>query len=218
VKRSLAPLNVAAARDAFSRPGIARAVLVNFVLILSFAMLDQTFRFFNKDAFGMSALETGLVLAFIGVIAAGVQGGLIRPLAKRFDESALIRIGTFLQAIAFAALALAPTLGRVMLYVGGGTLALGNGLTQPSVAAYVSKRADPRAQGNTLGTNQSVSSLARVFGPAFAGWIYGALGIRWPYIFASVGMLLATLVALSLPSTAKATPESEAPPAPPELT
>jgi MFS family permease len=197
-RRSLAPLNIAAARDAFARPGIALAVLVNFILILSFTVLDQTFRFFTEDKFGMTALETGLVLCFIGVVAALVQGGLIRPLAKRFDEATLIRMGTSIQAAAFAGLASAPTFGRGMLYAAGGLLALGNGLTQPSVSAYVSKRADPKAQGGTLGTNQSAGSLARVFGPILGGWLYGALGARWPYIAGALGMVVATLVALYL--------------------
>lgn len=197
-KRSLAPLNLAAARAAFARPGIALAVLVNFVLVLSFTVLDQTFRFFNKDMFQMSALDTGMVLGFIGVVAAGVQGGLIRPLAKRFDESKLIRIGTALQALAFAGLAASPSFGRGALYAAGGLLAVGNGLTQPSIAAYVSKRADPREQGATLGTNQSASSLARMFGPALGGWLYGSFGPRSPYLAGAVGMAAATLIALAL--------------------
>ncbi len=199
-KRSFSPLNLAAAREAFARPGIARAVFVNFILVLSFTVLDQTFRFFTDDKFGMTPLETGLVLCFIGVVAAGVQGGLIRPLAKRVDESTLIRSGTAIQALAFAGLAASPSYGRTALYVAGGLLALGNGLTQPSISAYVSKRADPRAQGATLGTSQSVASLARVFGPAFGGWLYGTLGARSPYVAGALGMVLATLVALALKS------------------
>jgi predicted MFS family arabinose efflux permease len=66
------------------------------------------------------------------------------------------------------------------------------------VSAYVSKRADPRAQGNTLGTNQSAASLARTFGPALGGWCYGALGPRSPYVWAAVGMAVALVVALGL--------------------
>jgi DHA1 family tetracycline resistance protein-like MFS transporter len=197
-KRSLAPLNLEAAREAFARPGIALAVLVNFVLILSFTVLDQTFRFFTEDRFGMTALETGLVLCFIGVIAALVQGGLIRPLAKRFDEAQLIRAGTAIQALAFVGLAASPSLGRGALYAAGGLLALGNGLTAPSVSAYVSRRADPQAQGGTLGTNQSAASLARVFGPALGGWLYGSFGSRSPYVAGAVGMVVATIIALFL--------------------
>jgi MFS transporter, DHA1 family, tetracycline resistance protein len=199
--RSLAPLSFAAAREAFARPGIPEAVVVNFVLVLSFTVLDQTFRFFTADNFALSALDTGIVFCFIGVVAAGVQGGLIRPLAKRFDEPVLIRSGTVIQAVGFVLLALSPALGRVALYAAGGVLAVGNGLTQPSVAAYVSKRADPAAQGGTLGTNQSAASLARVFGPMLGGWLYGTLGSRSPYFAGAAGMVVATLVALALRPT-----------------
>lgn len=200
-ERSLSPLNLEAAREAFARPGIARAVFVNFVLVVSFTVLDQTFRFFTNDKFGMTALDTGLVLCFIGVVAAGVQGGLIRPLAKRYGEPSLIRVGTGLQALAFAALAMSPSYGRLALYAAGGLLAVGNGLTQPSISAYVSQRADPTAQGATLGTNQSAASLARVFGPALGGWLYGSLGPSSPYVAGAVGMVIATVVALSLQSS-----------------
>lgn len=200
-KRSLSPLNVAAAREALARPGVAQAILVNFVIVLSFTVLDQTFRFFNKDMFGMSATSTGLVLAMVGIVAAGVQGGLIRPLARRYDEAVLTRFGTVIQAVAFAGFAISPSIGRSALIVSGCLLALGNGLTQPSVAAYVSKRADPRAQGGTLGTNQSFASLARMFGPAFGGWVYGEFGPRSPYVCGAIGMTLASVVALSLRST-----------------
>jgi MFS family permease len=198
-KRRLVPLDLEAAREAFALPGIARAVLVNFTIVLSFTLLDQTFRFFNKDVFGLSAVQTGLLLAFIGVVAAGVQGGLIRPLAKRFPEATLIRSGTLLQGLAFAGIAASPTLGGMpTLIASGALLAIGNGLTQPSVAAYVSKRAATHTQGSTLGTNQAAASLARVFGPALGGALYGALGPRSPYVTSALGMLVATLVALSL--------------------
>lgn len=198
VKRSLSPLNLAAAREAFARPGVAMAILVNFAITISFTVLDQTFRFFNKDLFGMTALDTGAVLAFIGVVAALVQGGIIRPLSKRFDEALLIRAGTGIQALAFAAIAAAPAYGRPALYVAGGLLAVGNGMTQPSVGAFISRRADPKEQGATLGTNQSAASLARMFGPSLGGWLYGALGPRSPYVFAAIGMVLAMCVALGL--------------------
>lgn len=200
-KRSLAPFDVAAAREALARPGIANAVLVNFVMILSFTILDQTFRFFNADLFGMGALDTGLVLTFVGVIAALVQGGLIRPLSRRYDEAVLIRVGALLQGLAFAGFVAAPSFGKVALYAASALLALGNGLTQPSVSAYVSKRADPMAQGSTLGTNQSFASLARMFGPGLGGWLYGAFGARSPYVLSSIGMFLACIVALRLEPT-----------------
>ena len=87
--RRLVPLDIKAAREAFAMPGVAQAVLVNFLIVLSFTNLDQTFRFYNKDVFQMTPLQTGLVLAAVGVVAAGVQGGVVRraPGASRRSTS-----------------------------------------------------------------------------------------------------------------------------------
>src|SRR5580704_7589855 len=103
-RRKLSPLNVAAMREAFALPGVALAVAVNFLVILSFTNLDQTFTFFCGDLFGIDERGTGYVLAFIGVVAAIVQGGLVRPLSKRFQEATLMRAGALVQAVAFACL------------------------------------------------------------------------------------------------------------------
>jgi MFS family permease len=198
-RRRLAPLNVEAMRGAFALPGVAVAVAVNFLVVLSFTNLDQTFTFFCGDVFGIDERGTGYVLAFIGVVAAGVQGGLVRPLAKRFDEARLMRAGALVQSLAFAGFVGAATLdARPLLYASGALLALGNGLTQPTTSAYISKRAPADQQGGTLGTNQSFASLARTFGPALGGWLYGSLGARAPYAAASLGMVLAFALAMRL--------------------
>jgi DHA1 family tetracycline resistance protein-like MFS transporter len=198
-RRKLTPLNVEATRDAFALPGVALAVGVNFLVILSFTNLDQTFTFFCGDLFGIDERGTGYVLAFIGVVAAIVQGGLVRPLSKRFTELGLMRSGAFTQAVAFAGLAGAGTTGsRAVLLASSGLLALGNGLTQPSTAALISRRAPPDRQGGTLGVNQSFASLARTFGPATGGWLYANIGPRAPYASASIGMVIALALATGL--------------------
>jgi DHA1 family tetracycline resistance protein-like MFS transporter len=204
-RRTLAPLNLDAMRAAFSIRGVALAVAVNFLVILSFTNLDQTFTFFCNDVFGIDERGTGYVLAFIGVVAAAVQGGLVRPLAKRFDEAWLMRAGTLVQAAAFAGLVGAATAGmRGLLYAAGALLAVGNGLTQPTTAAFISRRAPADRQGGTLGVNQSFASLARTFGPALGGWLYASFGVRAPYSAASLGMLVALVIALALPRAADA--------------
>ena len=202
-RRSLAPLNVGAMRDAFALPGVALAVAVNFLVILSFTNLDQTFTFFCADGFAIDERGTGYLLAFIGVVAALVQGGLVRPLSKRVTEAALIRAGLVLQCAAFAGLVGAAVLAsRAALYAAGAVLAVGNGLTQPATPALISRSAPPDRQGATLGVNQSFASLARTFGPATGGWLYASFGPRSPYVIASVGMGLALLLALGLRKSA----------------
>ena len=198
-RRRLTPLNLEAMRAAFSIPGVGLAVAVNFLVVLSFTNLDQTFTFFCGDVFGIDERGTGYVLAFIGVVAAAAQGGLVRPLSKRVDEATLMRAGALLQAIAFAGLVVAAALAqRSALYASGAILALGNGLTQPTTSAFISRRAPVDRQGGTLGVNQSFASLARTFGPALGGWLYGSLGVRAPYTAASLGMVLALGLAMGL--------------------
>ncbi len=197
--RKLAPLNLHAMREAFALPGVGLAIGVNFIAVLSFTNLDQTFTFFCGDLFGIDEGGTGFVLAFIGIVAAAVQGGLVRPLSRRFDEPSLIRAGTLLQAVAFAGLVAAGGVAsRALLFASGGLLALGNGLTQPSTSAFISRRAPADRQGGTLGANQSVASLARTFGPALGGWLYTSVGGRAPYVAASIGMVVALALAMEL--------------------
>jgi MFS family permease len=204
-RRQITPLSTEAIRRAFALPGVALAAGVNFLVVLSFTNLDQTFTFFCGDLFGIDEQGTGYVLAFIGIVAVAVQGGLVRVLSPRVEETVLIRAGAFVQAIAFAGLVGAATMGaRVALYGAGGLLALGNGLTQPGISAFISKRAPADQQGNTLGTNQSFASLARAFGPAIGGWLYASIGPRAPYTAASVGMLVALSLAMGLRKANKA--------------
>jgi MFS transporter, DHA1 family, tetracycline resistance protein len=208
-KRRMTPLDLQALKQALGRPGIGIMVLVNFLTVLSFTNLDQTFRFFTGDTFGMKRLGTGLILMFIGICAALVQGGLIRRLSGKVSEVLLVRAGLVFQIIGFVLMAMAPELGVYSLYVSGAFLALGNGMTQPSTSAYISKRAAEHEQGELLGSNQSMASLARMFGPATGGFLYGNVGHRAPYIFAAFGMALASVAALGLKkSAASPTPGS----------
>ncbi len=198
-QRSLSPLRMEALRGAIALPGVALAIGVNFLVIVSFTNLDQTFTFFCADLFGIDERGTGYVLAFIGIVAAGVQGGLVRSLSKRFAEATLISAGVLLQALAFAGLVVAGTFGaRALLFASGGLLALGNGLSQPSTSAFISRRAPADRQGATLGANQSLASLARTFGPALGGWLYTEAGARAPYVAASLGMVAALAFGIRL--------------------
>jgi MFS family permease len=198
-KRRLLPLNLESLRLSLALPGVGLAMAVNFLVILSFTNLDQTFTFFCADLFGIDERGTGYVLAFIGVVAAGVQGGLVRALSKRTDDAVLVQVGAFIQALAFAGLVAAGASGiRALLYASGAMLALGNGLTQPATAAFISRRAPADQQGGVLGTNQSFASLARTFGPAVGGFLYATIGPRSPYAAASAGMFVAFALAMRL--------------------
>jgi len=201
-RRRLAPLDLEAIRQAGRLPGVGLAVTIGASVIFWFAGLEQTFRLFTQDAFGMSVLGTGMVLTLVGVVSATVQGGLIHRLSRRYGEAKLVRAGAVVLAAGFAGIWACPSFGewsRAMLYLGSSLTAVGTGLLTPSLSSYVSRQAAADAQGTTLGVLQSMNALARVLGPLAAGLLYEFFGMRGPYSFGTAGMLVAGIIASRLP-------------------
>ena len=198
--RRAVPLDLAAIRAAVAVPGVGAAVFVNFAMVLWFAGMEQTFRLFTADGFGMSDAGTGHIFGIVGLVGAIVQGGLVRRLAPRFGEARLIHWGLGIQAAAFALLGLSSDFGRwgvLALYTSAGLIALGNGLTTPSLPAFASRRASVTTQGVTLGALQSASALARAAGPLVGGALYATIDPRAPYLAGAIGLAAAGLLALA---------------------
>ena len=184
-------------RRVFGFPGLAIGIVLFFVATVSFANLEQTFALYVHDEFRLDAKATGYILGVVGVIAMVVQGGLIGRLNARFGEVRLVRVGNLLQAAGFCAIAYSAGHGLAVLYAGVVVMSFGNGLVNPSLSTYVSRRAPPAAQGESLGVMQSMGALARVVGPTFGGFLYGH-GHRLPYVSGAIGLCVAFVLALSI--------------------
>ena len=130
-------------------------------------MMEQVFALFFKFHLDLSVqdagLKTGYALAYVGLIAAAVQGGLIRKLAPRFGERKLLVTGLGLFSATLFFLPFGPSYASYFLLLL--PLAVGRSLIDPSTSALISKAAGADAQGRTFGTFQGLSSLARIVGP-----------------------------------------------------
>ncbi|HTB57964.1 MAG TPA: MFS transporter [Polyangia bacterium] len=198
--RRASPIDLAGFRAAISVPGIGVAVAINFMLFLWFSGMEQTFRLFTADGFGMSDAGTGRVFGLVGIVSALVQGGLVARMVPRFGEARLIQGGLGIQALAFALLGLSPLFGpsgKAALLVAAGLIALGSGLCSPTLPAFASRRASATTQGVTLGTLQSASALSRALGPIVGGALYAGIDPRAPYLVGAVGLALAAVLALT---------------------
>jgi MFS family permease len=198
--RRAVPLDLAAIRAAIAVPGIGAAVAVNFAMVLWFAGMEQTFNLFTMDGFGMSTAATGRIFGIVGVVGAIVQGGVVRRLAPRVGEARLVYWGLGIQAVAFALLGVSSDFGQLgvlALYTSAGLIALGNGLTTPSLPAFASRRATVTTQGVTLGALQSAAALARAAGPLVGGALYATIDPRAPYLAGAVGLAAAGVLALA---------------------
>ena len=197
-KRSRVPLNIAGMKTIFSQPFLGRAVIANFCIVLAFSGLEFTYAFFAKDRFELSMGQVGGLFVFMGFMGALIQGGFIRRAGSKYQDSHLALWGLSLQAIAFIFIALSPDFGFSTLVGASAILAIGNGLTQPSLSGFLSRRVQDNEQGTALGTHQSFSALARVFGPGLGGFLYQMLGSTAPFLAGAGINIIALGVAIGL--------------------
>ena len=109
--------------------------------------------------------DVGLVLAFVGVCAMVVQGGLVRPVVAKIGERAAMLSGLAAGAIGFAMYGYAPT--GAMFLIGVPVMALW-GFAQPSMSALMSARVEADEQGKLQGAAASLMALSGLAGP----WVF----------------------------------------------
>ena len=177
------------------RLSIALLFLVTFV----FAGMESTFALWSERAFGWGAAQNGYVFAYTGILAALVQGGLIRHLARRFGENRLVLQGAVALALGLLAIPFARSL--LPLLVAMALLAYGAGVSNPSLASLISLKSPAEERGSTLGISQSAASLARILGPALAGLAFALFGRSGPFLAGAAIMLGVLVLALRLPGT-----------------
>jgi len=157
--------------------------------------LTQPVEIASVDEILRAAPITGRYLAGIGIVSAIIQGGLIRRLVPRYGETKLAIAGPAILGLGLVGLALAPSWGFVVAACL--VLPIGFGLNNPSLSSLLSRAAPADEQGSYLGLNQSVSSLARMLGPAAAGFAFANFGPTSPFVMGAVLLLFSTFLALS---------------------
>jgi DHA1 family tetracycline resistance protein-like MFS transporter len=174
-----------------------------FFATVAFAMLTATFALFANHRFDFDARHTGYLFAYVGVLGAIIQGGLLGRLVKMFGDKPLAVVGTAIFAASLFALPMSNTVAILLLTSSG--IAIGNSLTTPTLNGLASKAVDAAGQGRVLGVMASVASLARIIGPPLGGLLLGwdadGHGLhygRTPYWTSGAVMLVAFLLATVL--------------------
>jgi len=167
-----------------------------FLTLLAVAGMEISVTLHARDRFGFRQIDMAYLFLFMGVIVAGIQGGLIGKLAKRVGEQGLILIGA---ASFTAGFMLVPSVWRVpLLYVVAFLIAIGQGLCYPSLTSLVSRVSPESERGSILGLATSVGSLARFLGPILAGVLYDLAEAAGAFYGGAVLMLCALLIAISM--------------------
>jgi len=167
-----------------------------FIALLAVAGMETSVTLHARDRFNFKPLDLAYFFLFMGVIVAGIQGGLIGKLSRRLGEKTLVAIGTASFTIG---LALIPGIYQVsMLYVVAFFLAVGQGLTYPSLMSMVTKASPAREHGSMLGLATAVGSLARFVGPIISGFLYDLAQAAGAFYGSAVLTFIALMIALSM--------------------
>lgn len=179
------------------------AILLFGLLTFAGTQMEVVFALFIQARHHYDAQHAGWLLALMGLVMVIVQGALIGPLSRRVGEVRLVILGAVTMSVALLMIGesahVGPMVGALVL------LALGMGVSTPSLSSLASRGARPDRRGATMGVYQSAASLARVVGPPVAGWTYDGLGIQVPFLSAAALALLAALGAMAWRAGAGAT-------------
>ena len=200
-------------------PNISALVNVNFLFLVGFTMMHGTFILFTSmepesGGLGWSERENGWVFAFIGLVGVVVQGGLIRPLVRRFSLRGLMLAGTVLTGIGIASIPYSSADMPMLIFLSFcAAFAIGNGIyspTQSSLLTFASKQGGHEL-GTIMGAQEGLGALARIIGPLLSAVIWSETvegsGL-WSYhtCFRVAGVIFLLAVSLQLTLTLKEEP------------
>jgi DHA1 family multidrug resistance protein-like MFS transporter len=176
-------------RQTFLSP-VGILLLLIFVMSFGLTSFQGITGLYVIDKFAFDTKQVGAIWMVMGGMLIVVQGALTGPLTKRFGEAFLIRAGLAGGALGFIAMSLATGYVTTLLALGFFTIALA--MIGPALNAHISRFAGER-QGTVMGLNSAATSLGRVIGPLWAGYLY-EVNIEFPYFSGAAALILGLLV------------------------
>lgn len=186
-------------RETMARSDVRTIIILTFMSIFVFAGLEATFAMWSERQFGWGVEQNGYIFAFIGIISAAIQGTLVGPISKRFGEINMVKQGFLALGIGLAIIPFSDNLP--LLLVAMVIVAYGFSISSPALNSLLSLKVPADQQGGILGIGRSASTLARVFGPIAAGYLFAQFGRDWPFYTGAFLMAAILLMSLKLSSS-----------------
>ncbi len=180
---------------AFADRRLILLLALYFIVTMAFSGFETTFALYSERRFGFTMANIGYLFAFIGVILALVQGVFVGRVARLVGEARLIPMAIAVIGIGIGLVPVAWSVPTLLVAVG--LLAAGMGFNGPALSSMVSRLTHADDQGGILGLASSLSSLGRVVGPAWGGYLFDRLGVATPYYSSAAIMFVAVMVAVA---------------------
>ena len=177
-------ITLSALIDAIKRPFTGPLLITRFFFGLAFSLFQTIFSLYALRRFNLDAQQTGYILAYVGLLAAIVQGGLIGVLTKRFREDVLIVLSVAVMALSLLAWGFAPSVTLLLVILA--PTALAGGVLNTVISSALTKAVRQREVGGLLGLAASLESLTRVIAPTLGGILLDQLGTWSPGVFSAI--------------------------------
>jgi DHA1 family tetracycline resistance protein-like MFS transporter len=186
-------------------PSVIALISVLALVQLGERMLEANWVLYTAYRFDWGAAQVGASLAFVGLMAAIAQGGLVRVVVPALGERLTINLGIAVAAVSMVLLAFA--VAPWMVYAIAVPYVLGWGLTAPAVQALVTRAVPASEQGilqGAISSTRTATGIAAspVSGGLFAYFISANAPVHIPGIAYLVGaVVFAAGLAVSLVRT-----------------
>lgn len=188
-------IDIEGVRRAWGYEQLGLLLVIFFLFSLVQAGFEGLFTLFGDRKFGLGPREAGYLLGYVGVLGVLVQGGAIGPLVQRLGERRVLQAGLVAGAIGFVWAGFANSLP--MLMVALVPVSFGLGVATPTTNSLIARESPPNERGRILGISQSMSALARVFGPLLSGYAL-EYQVWLPFVVAALLSLAAWALAVRL--------------------
>lgn len=138
--------------------------LVGAVLLINIAQrgLESTWVLSSLHRYGWDELRSSISLAFVGLTAAIVQGGLVRRIIPVVGERHAFVGAVMVATLTFVGYAFAPTGWAMYCLIPIGAF---GGIAGPAGQALMSKSVPPTEQGMLQGGLTSLTAITQIVGP-----------------------------------------------------
>jgi DHA1 family tetracycline resistance protein-like MFS transporter len=185
---------VGALRHLRKYPVILGLVIPLALIYIAGYSTQSTWTYFTMEKFGWNEKWVGYSLAFVGLMAAIVQGGLTRTLIPKLGNTKSIYWGLSLYALSFLLYAFANQ--GWMMFAITITASLG-GIATPALQAIMANQVPANEQGELRGALTSLMSLTAVIGPVIMTSLFSYFtNASAPFLFPGAPFMLAGVLTI----------------------
>ena len=191
--------------ESFKKPKLGPVLVMSFILWFALAQIEPILILLVQDDFGWSKTSAYGSFIYIGLLMVLSQAYLVRKWIPQWGERLVNQRALFVMSLGLIAISISSlltlplaysSLALLVLFIGVTFFSIGYSLSNTSLNGALSLLTSEKKQGSIFGVNQSLSSVARIVGPAMGGWFYQRLSHSSSFFIAGLLALFAFLISL----------------------